>query len=149
MQERIRRPVGITVIGSIFSFLGFLSLFFAFIALISGSYGVRSPFGVFMDLFMRILWIGTPFALFAAGIGLSRSWGWSRTLALITGIVLALESFIYGMIGLFVNFKENVLFSVLFSSVCFLIAAMFGVSARYLASRAVQEYFRATGGSVA
>ena len=142
MREDLRKPSGITTLGRTYLVLVIPSSFFALIALISGSYNIQGPLDRFMDIFMRILWIGTPIALAISGSGLLASLKWARVLSLITGAVLTLESFVFGVVGFFYNLKENLLFGILFSSVCFLVALVFGFSVRYLASQAVRDYFR-------
>ena len=142
MGRDTRKPAGITVLGRTFLVLVIPSLFFALIAMISGAYNIRGPLDRFMDIFMRLLWIGTPLALAVSGIGLLVSFKWARALSLITGAVLTLESFIFGMLGFFANLKEHALFGVILSGVCFFVALLFGRSVRYLTSQAVRDYFR-------
>ena len=118
----------------VFSLVGLPSLFFAFIAVISSSFATK-PTDVFIDGLMRLLFIVLPVVLFIVGHGLFYFKKWGRDVARITGLILFLIMFLYGITGIkYPNSND-------FISFCFVGAAIFLLIVIYLSSSNVRQHF--------
>ena len=111
----------VRILGVVFIVLSIPALFLAFIGGISGYYGPRDPTSLFIDVLMRVIFIGTPVVLFLSGFGLLLMQKWGRLLTLIASTAFALGTAIYGVSGLLYDIRENIYFS----STCFLLSLLF------------------------
>jgi uncharacterized membrane protein SirB2 len=77
---------------------------------------------LFIDIVMRILWIGSPILLSVSGVGLLALKKWGRFAALITAVMISLGLFVYGIMALRYNLQENLVFSscCLIGATCFI-----------------------------
>lgn len=117
---------GIRSLGVFYLIFGILSLPLALIGAISGSYNIKGPLDVFMDILMRILFIGTPIALLVSAAGLFGLKKWGMICAVIASLVFSVACLIYGISGL--RYKGNAIFC----GVCFLLTALFVMAVIFL-----------------
>ena len=59
-----------------------------------------SPLDIFMDVLIRILFIGTPIGLWVPAIGLFRFKGWGRISAISVSVILSVACLIHVILGL-------------------------------------------------
>jgi hypothetical protein len=112
-------PKGIRSLAVTYLILGVLSLPLALIGAVSGSYNIKGPFDAFMDILMRILFIGAPIGLLVSATGLFGLKKWGMICAVIVSAIFSITCLIYGIIGL--GYKGNTVFC----GVCFFLTALF------------------------
>ncbi len=110
---------GTRSLGVIYLILGILSLPLALIGAISGSYNIKGPIDVFMDVLMRILFIGAPIGLLVSAVGLFGIKKWGMICAVIVSAILSTTCLIFGILGL--RYKGNIIFC----GTCFLLSVLF------------------------
>jgi len=139
-----KRSVGVTLLGIIFILLGLPSLLIALLAGISGYYG--KGLKLLIDIFMRIIFIGTPGALIFSGIGLLSLKKWGRICAIITAIAISLVLCGYGIAGFIVKSssidKSCISWDISFTRFCFFSALFFLLVIFYLTRPKVKEQFK-------
>ena len=117
---------GIKKLGTTYLILGALSFPLAVIGAISGSYNLKGPLDVFMDVLMRILFIATPVSLLVSAMGLFKFKGWGRICASAVSVILSVECLIFGILGL--GYKGNTVFC----TVYFILTLLFLTATIYL-----------------
>jgi len=112
------------IIGLSFLFLSFPAWFLALAGVISGYYGQQGTKDIILDIFFRILFIGTPFGLLISGIGLLRYKKWGRFCAIFVSVILGIATFWYAITGL--GYEGNVVFCIVcFGLGIFFLSALF------------------------
>ena len=114
------------VTGILFLILGIFTIPMALLAMISGAYGIKGPLDVFIDIIMRLLYIGTPIGLFISGVGLLLKKRWGKYWAMTTSTILFFTCLGYGVSGL--DYQGNFMFCL----GCFISAFLFGATVFYL-----------------
>lgn len=152
-----KRPIGIIFLGIIFLILSIPGAALGFIAVVSGS-NIKGLGDILLEIFMRLLFIATPIALFLSGAGLLCSDKWARRCAIITATVLTLllwgygiEALIHQMSFISSNISDtvaNISFVIVFSRFCFISALFFVLVVFYLTRPEVKEYFKTNNSDV-
>ena len=112
----------IQIFGTIYFILGILSLPLVLIATISGSYNLKSPLEVLLEIMMRILFVGTSAGLLVSAVGLLNFKEWGRICAIAVSIILSAACISYGISGLGQRGND------LFVAICFALAIFFIVA---------------------
>ncbi len=146
-----KKPIGIILLAIIFLILSIPGAVLGLIAVVSGS-NIKGLGDILLEIFMRILFVATPLALFLSGVGLLCFEKWARRCAIITAAAMTLGLWGYGIDGLIYQVSpalpnisdtaSNVSFVILFSRFCFIGALFFVIVVFYLTRPKVKEYFK-------
>lgn len=124
---------GIKNFGITFLIFGVLSTPMALIAIISGAYNLKNSFDIFMDILMRIVFVGIPISFLVSAVGLLRYKKWGRLCAIIFSIILSIMFLIYGILSITSSEAKYYISSVVtFSVISFIFVLFFATTALYL-----------------
>lgn len=145
-----KRSAGVIFLAIIFLILSMPGAAVAFIAFVSGS-NIKGLWDLLLEIFMRILFIVTPLALFMSSLGMLCFEKWGRLCAVIAATAIVLILWGYGINGLRYQISlmssnmsdtaANISFVILFSRFCFISALFFILVVFYLTRPKVKEYF--------